>query len=158
MRPPRSLLATALLVPLLGALAGPAGAQFEVLLKVGDPAPGFGAGYTVASFVEPPSMADLRVLLLVGVDGPGSDDPMAIYHWSRSGGLTRVAYTGQTVFFIGGLSRTLTFLESPITDGSTIERSVAATTRPGSARRSATIAVTILVRLAGGSCRWASFS
>ena len=120
MRPPRSPLAAALLVPLLGALAAPAGAQFEVILKVGDPAPGFGAGYTVASFVEPPSMSDLRVLLHVAVDGPGADDPTAIYHWSRSGGVTRVAYTGQTVFFIGGLSRTLAFLESPISDGSTV--------------------------------------
>lgn len=102
----------------LPASAGPP----EIILRIGQPAPQIGtAGYTIESFVEPPTIigsadgTDSYAVLHVTIDGPNVTvaNSHVIYRWSRSGGLARVARGGDTIVFSDG-TRVLTILESPI--------------------------------------------
>lgn len=97
-------------------------AAFELVLKTGDPAPQIGtAGYTVESFVEPPSIVGSEdgrssyAVFHITIAGPGvtAANSRVIYRWSRSDGLVRVARGGDSIVFPDG-TRVLTFLESPI--------------------------------------------
>jgi hypothetical protein len=111
----------AALVLLFAAL--PARAAFEQILKLGDPAPAIGtAGYTIASYVEPPSMVagdfEPYVVFHVTIAGPGvtAANSHVIYRWSPSTDVQRVARGGDLVIFPDGSSRLLTQLETPIAD------------------------------------------
>jgi hypothetical protein len=87
-----------------------------IVIKTGDPAPGFGAGYIVQSIAAPPSISDGEYAMFqVAINGPGADDPLAIYRWHPSTGLVLVAKTGQSVMFQEN-SGTITFFETPIAD------------------------------------------
>jgi hypothetical protein len=111
----RRLAFTALAFALAAQLAGrTAGAQpIELILKVGDVAPGFPGGTTIASFVEPPSISDsgyavFHVTVTGGVH--------AIYRWHRLvNGVWLVAKGTDSLAFATG-NKTLSFLETPIAD------------------------------------------
>jgi hypothetical protein len=108
--------------------------QTRIPLETSCAAPGLGAGYTVTTIAEVPSTSDGGyVVFRVQTDGPGSDDPQAIYRWhpaqvaAAAGTVARgvpacddsrlvlIARTGQSVTFPGA-TRTIAFFESPIVD------------------------------------------
>lgn len=106
----------------LGMVATATAAAPEIILRIGDPAPAIGtAGYTIESFVEPPSIVGAAgtdysfVVFHVTIAGPNvtPNNSHVIYHWWRLGGITRVARGGDTIVFADG-TRMLTILESPI--------------------------------------------
>lgn len=89
-----------------------AASPLQVVLRVGDTAPGFAGGTTVTSFVEPPSISNggfavFHVTVTGGIH--------AIYRWHRTTGVTLVAKGTDSLAFATG-SKTLTFLETPIAD------------------------------------------
>ncbi|HET7844957.1 MAG TPA: hypothetical protein VFL14_12455 [Xanthomonadales bacterium] len=106
----------------LGCVAAcPPASAIDVVLRIGDPAPQIGtAGYTIESFVEPPSMStgdfDTFTVFHVTIAGPGvtPNTSHVIYRWDRSSGVVRVARGGDVVTFDGNEQRILTILESPI--------------------------------------------
>jgi hypothetical protein len=106
------------LVFLVLTLLSPGVAEAQVgLLQTGDEAPDLPEGFTILSVAEPPSISEGGfVVMHVAIDGPGGNDPLAIYRWHQGFGFKLVATTGQGVSFPGGTTRTITFFESPIVD------------------------------------------
>lgn len=97
-------------------------AQGDVFAVTGDPAPGFPAGYSIAGFVEPPTATQYRyfpsltcAVARVSIDGPGSDDPEAIYYWDSTAGLILVATQSDVATFADG-PHELAFFETPTID------------------------------------------
>jgi hypothetical protein len=102
--------------------ACPSATALDVILRIGDPAPQIGTGgYTIESFVEPPSIvSDFTrdsgyAVFHVTIAGSGvvANNSHVIYRWSRGSGLQRVARGGDSIVFPDG-TRVLTILESPM--------------------------------------------
>jgi len=109
-------------IVLLALVACGSASAFEVIIRIGDPAPQIGtSGYTIESFVEPPSIISGSgpdsgySVFHVTIAGPGVDanNSHVIYRWSRGVGLVRVARGGDSIVFPDG-TRILTILESPL--------------------------------------------
>ncbi len=97
---------------------------FDLVLRIGEPAPGLGQPVPlIENFVEPPSTnesaVDGKPFLVMHVTVAGSGVTAAnshvIYRWSQATGVMKVARGGDLVVFGGG-NRALTLLESPIVD------------------------------------------
>jgi hypothetical protein len=110
---PRSSRRRTLALAVALALAAPlAAVDFEQIVVVGDPAPGFPGGTVITSLVEPPSINDAGfVVFHVTVTG----GVHAIYRWHSTPGLAQVASGSDSLLFATGL-KTLSFLETPIVD------------------------------------------